>query len=264
MIILDGKKLSEKILSNLKKRIKKQLKLAVVLVGDNPVSQVYIRQKKEACQKIGIDFELFKFPSKISRTKLKKEIEEIVKKPKVSGVIIQLPLPKDFNSQEFLNLIPLEKDIDVLSSASRTLAISPPVVEGIKRLLKEYKISIKDKKIVLVGAGRLVGKPLSIWLAKQEADFSLVDKSLKDISQYTKNADIIISGAGSPNLIKEEMIKRGVVLIDAGTSSEKGKIVGDIDSNAYKKASYVAPVPEGVGPMTVACLLDNLVKLNTK
>lgn len=274
MNILNGKILSDKILKRLGKEIKKKklkLKLAVILVGDNIISQVYTQKKKRACKKIGIDFELFEFSLKISKLKLKKEIEKIVKKPDISGVIIQLPLPKNFKTQEFLNLVPSQKDIDVLSEVNiseflgGTLTILPPVAGAVKKLLEEYKISVKNKKIVLVGAGRLVGRPLSIWLMHQDADFSIVDRSTKDISCFTKKADIIISGVGLPNLIIGKMVKEGAIVIDAGTSSEKGKTIGDVDfKSVSEKAEYITPVPDGVGPMTIACLLENLVKINTK
>ena len=272
MKILDGKELSGNILENLKKEIKKnrlKLKLAVVLIGNNLSSQIYVRKKQEACENIGIDFGLFKYSSKISRVKLKKEIRKIVKNPTNSGVIIQLPLPKKIDPQEFLNLVPPTKDVDVLSETSigkfytGNLPISSPTTEGIKHLLKRYKISIEGKNVVLVGAGRLVGRPLTLWLLKEKATISIVDKFTKDISYFTKKADIIISGVGSPNLITGKMVKKGVVAIDVGTFRKKGKLVGDIAfKSVSKKASYITPVLGGVGPMTVACLLENLIKLS--
>lgn len=257
-MILDGKKLSLKILKEIKNKVKKQLKLAVILVGDNKVSETYIKEKQNACKEIGIDFELFKFPLDINEVDLKQEVLRITKDPANSGVVIQLPLPKGFNIQEILNLITPEKDIDALSEKSIYIS---PMVKGIKRLLEEYNISIKDKNIVLIGKGRLVGRALALWLEKEKADFSVVDKSVKDISSFTLKADIIISGAGKPNLITGDMVKQGAVIIDAGTSSEEGKSVGDVDfESVSKKAGYITPVPGGIGPMTVACLLDNLAK----
>jgi len=274
MKILDGKKLSEKILTNLKKGIKKsqlQSKLAVVQIGQNSVSQIFINQKKRACEKTGINFKLFKFPAKISTLELKKEIKKITRNPVNSGIIIQLPLPKKFFPEEFLNLIPKEKDIDVLSEGSLgkfyqgTLKILPPTVNGILRLLKNYKIELKGKNIVVIGAGRLVGFPLAIQLLKEKATLSVLNEFTKDAPSFTKKADILISGAGKPNLIKSKMVKRGVVIIDAGSAIKKGKLVGDIDfKSVSKKVSYITPVPGGVGPMTVACLLENLVRLHRR
>lgn len=271
MIILDGKKLSEKILENLRNEIEQKqlkLKLAIILVGKNKVSEIFVRGKYEACKKVGIDFKLCSFSENIEEEKLKEKITELATDSEISGIVVQLPLPKNFNTQEILNLIPLKKDVDVLSGVAfekferNQLPILPPVVGAIKYFLEEYKISLANKKIVLVGKGKLVGKPLAIWLKNQGLDFSVVDRSVPDIKAITKEADIIISGAGVPGIIKEDMIKEGVILIDAGTSLEQGIIKGDIDKLAYKKASFVAPVPGGVGPVTVACLLENLIKIN--
>lgn len=272
MKILDGKKLSERILDNLKKEIRNRhlkLGLVVILVGENPVSQVFINQKKRACGKIGIGFQLFKLPAQISVSELRKEIGRIVKIPANSGVIIQLPLPKKFIPEDFLNLIPKEKDIDVLSEESLgkfyqgTLKILPPTVQGILYLLKEYKIKLKGKDVVIVGAGRLVGFPLATQLLKEKATLSVLNEFTYDASSFIKKADILISGVGSPNLIKGNIVKKGVIVVDAGTSMKGEKLTGDVDfKSVSKKASYITPVPGGVGPLTVACLLENLVKLN--
>jgi methylenetetrahydrofolate dehydrogenase (NADP+)/methenyltetrahydrofolate cyclohydrolase len=274
MTFLNGKKLSEKILTNLKKEIKKsnlKLKLAVVQVGENPISQIFVNQKKKACEKIGINFKLFKFPAKISNFELKKEIKKIVKNPENSGVIIQLPLPKKFLPEEFLNLIPEEKDIDVLSESSLgkfyqgTLKVLPPTVQGILYLLKNYKIELRGKDIVIVGAGRLVGFPLAIQLLREKATVSVLNEFTRDTPFFTKKADILVSGVGWPNLIKGNLVKKGAVVVDAGTCMKKGKLVGDVNfKEVSKKASYITPVPGGVGPLTVACLLENLIKLNTR
>ncbi|MBU2634970.1 bifunctional 5,10-methylenetetrahydrofolate dehydrogenase/5,10-methenyltetrahydrofolate cyclohydrolase [Patescibacteria group bacterium] len=233
---MDGKKLSEKILEKLRREIKKKrlkLKLTIVLVGENLDSKIFIKQKKKACEKVGIDFELFKFSSKISNLELKKEIKKIVQNPDIKNIVVQLSLPKGLNTEEILNLIPKEKNAEIVS----------PVVCAVDRILKEYKISLKNKKIVLIGKGRLVGRPVANWLKKQNLKFLDINK--------IKNADIVISGAGKPNLIKGEMVKKGVIVIDIGK---------DVDfKSVSKKASYITPTPGGVGPVTVACLLQNLI-----
>jgi len=272
MRLLDGKKLSEKTLANLKREVRKsnlKLKLTVILVGENPISQIFINQKKKACKKVGINFQLFKFSANIKTLALKKKIKKIVKEPADSGIIIQLPLPKKFFPEEFLNLISKEKDIDVLSEKSLgefyqgTLPILPPTVSGILSLFKDYKINPKGKNIVIIGAGRLVGFPLAIQLLKEKATLSVLSKFTKDATSFIRKADILISGVGKPNLIIGEMVKRGVIIVDAGTNYRRGKLVGDIDfKSVSKKASYITPVPGGVGPLTVACLLENLIKLN--
>jgi len=236
--ILDGKKIAEKILEKLKKEIEKKqlkLKLAVMLVRGDSASEIFVRVKKKACEFVGVNFELFKFPAEIHQSDLKKEVKKVVDEPNNSGVVVQLPLPKKINTDEILNLIPSEKNVEFLS----------PVICAVKYLLEEYKISLRGKKVVLVGRGRLVGRPVAKWLRKQGIKFSNIDK--------IKKADIIISGVGKPKLIKGEMVKRGVIVIDAG---------GDVDfESVSKKAKYITPVPGGVGPLTIACLLENLVKL---
>ncbi len=272
--ILNGKKLSEKILDNLKREIRNRrlkLRLAVILVGENPVSQIFIKQKQKACEKVGVDFKLYKFKKNIGGLQLKKEVAKIVEDQKNSGIIIQLPLPYHINTQEILNLIPPQKDIDVLSENSlgkfsqNALPIMPPTVCAISRLLKKYRIEIKGKNIVIVGAGRLVGYPLALWFLQGKATVSVLNKYTKDTQSFTKNADILISGVGKPNLIKSNMIKKGAVVIDAGTSIKNDKLIGDVDlKSVSKKASYITPVPGGVGPMTVACVVGNLIILSKK
>jgi len=271
MVLLDGKKLSEEILENLKKEIynrKLKLKLAVIQIGENQVSSAFIGQKRIACKIAGIDFELFNFSPEIRIAELKSKIEKIAENSRNSGIIIQLPLPKKFITEELLNLIPEEKDADVLSEKSLgkfyqgTLGILPPTVQGILGLLKKYKISLQGKDIVILGAGRLVGFPLALQLLKEKATVSVLNEFSKDTPSFTKKADILISAVGKPNLIKGDMVKKGAIVIDAGNSIEKGRSSGDVDfKSVFKKAGFITPVPGGVGPMTVACLLKNLVEI---
>ena len=272
MQILDGKKLSDKILNNLKKKIEShqmKLRLAVIQIGRNYISEVFISQKKKVAEKIGIGFKLYQFDKKIEKDRLKKKIKEIIKDPLNSGIIIQLPLPKQFLADDFLNLIPEEKDVDVLSEKSLgkfyqgKLKILPPIVKGILSLLKNYKIKLKGKNVVIIGTGRLIGLPLNLQLLKEKATLLVLNEFTKNISFFTNKADILISGVGKPNLIKSNMIKKGAVVIDAGISQRNGKVIGDVDfKEVSKKASYITPVPGGVGPMTVVSLLENLVELN--
>lgn len=272
MVLLDGKKLAEEILQNLKKEIESQrlkLKLAVVLVGENSVSKVFIRKKKEACQKLGVEFSFHQFPEKINSENLKKEIEKLAKDDSVSGIVIQLPLPSHLDVQGILNLIPSEKDVDVLSElnlgkfSQGTLKILPPTVCGISHFLDKYKINLKGRNTVVVGAGRLVGYPLALWLLRKKATVLVLNEFTKDAPSFTKKADILVSGVGKPDLIKGDMIKPGAIIIDAGTTIESKRLVGDVDFvSVSKKASYITPVPGGVGPLTIACLLENLVKIS--
>lgn len=270
--LLDGRKLSRKILKEVKKKIEKnslRLRLAVVQVGKNPVSEVYIRNKCRAAKKVGMKFKVYRFASGLGTERLKEEIKKICQNPRNSGIIIQLPLPKKFSQETFLNLIPWKKDIDVLSSEAlgkfyqgRSKVI-PPTVDGILEILEGYKIRLKGKNVAVVGAGKLVGLPLSIELIRRKATISILNEFTKDPSSFTKRADILISGVGKPGLIRGDMVKRGVVVVDAGTKMVQGKLKGDVDfQSVSKKAGYITPVPGGVGPLTVACLLRNLVKLN--
>jgi len=271
--ILDGKKASEKVLDSLKKKIKAnklKLTLAIISVGKNKVSEIYLRQKRLACEKTGIGFRPYCFSKRISQRKLETEIKRIAKSQINSGIVIQLPLP--FNSlaiSQLFDLIPAKKDTDCLGTTNFNSfcrgdkKVMPPVVSAIKKLFKNYKIKIKNKNIVVVGTGRLVGLPVSLWLANEKAKVITVNKFTRDIADFTKKADIIISGVGKANLINGSMVKKGVVLVDVGASMEKGKVLGDIEiKSVFKKASFLAPVPGGVGPLSVACLLKNLLKLS--
>lgn len=247
-IILDGKKLSERILSELGQKIKnsgKKLKLAAILVGEDKNSMIFLRQKKKACEFAGVVYQFYQFSGDITQEDLEDEIKKIASKEN-HGIIIQLPLPKHINTGKVLSLIPAKKDVDVLSGKKLEPAILSPVVAGILALLEEYKINFHGKNVAVVGRGRLVGQPVVDWLKKQRVE----------ISDDTKKADILISGAGKPKLIKGDMIKKGAVVVDAA---------GDIDFKTVEpRASYITPIPGGVGPMTVAMVIKNLVILNRK
>lgn len=265
MIILDGKKLAAKILDKLEKDVKKlpPIRLAVILVGKNPASLNFIKQKQRTAKKIRIQFKLYKFKENISEKNLNKELAKIVKEKANTGIVVQLPLPKHIDEQRILNIIPLEKDVDALSVDNQL--IESPTASGIMKILDEYSIKVKDKKVVIIGKGKLVGKPLAKMMQKAGANLTICDRKIKNLSGKTLKADILVSAAGQPYLIKENMIKKGVVVIDAGFSKIDNKLVGDVDfENVKKKASYITPVPGGVGPMTVAILMVNLVKLAKK
>ncbi|MDO8559168.1 MAG: bifunctional 5,10-methylenetetrahydrofolate dehydrogenase/5,10-methenyltetrahydrofolate cyclohydrolase [bacterium] len=247
-IILDGKKLSEEILEDIGRKIEKsgkKLKLVAVLMGEDPQSKIFLRQKEKACNFVGVDFQLFQFPEDISQEVLEEKIKEIGDQDN-NGIIIQLPLPKHIDTEKILDLIPAEKDVDALSGKEISPTILSPVLAGILELFKEYKIKIDGKKVAVVGRGRLVGKPVADWLEKHGAD----------IIEDTKEADILISGVGKPGfVIKGDAIKKGAIVVDAA---------GDVDQKSVaKKAGYLTPTPGGVGPMTVAMLLKNLLILNS-
>lgn len=271
MTLLDGKKLSQKILSELKEEIaglEKRLRLAVVVLDENPVVKKFIEHKKKFAGEIGIDVRIYPFDISITTNELRKRIAEIIHEKKNSGVIIQLPLPEHINEQYILNAIVPEKDVDVLSAravgnfAVGKSPIMPPVAGAVKAFFEEYEIDYKNKYIVIIGAGELVGKPTALWLLQEKVTFGVVEHLAGSPREFLKQADIIISGIGRPHYIIGDMVKDGVVVIDAGTSESSGKIVGDVEFDSVaQKASYITPMPGGIGPLTVAILFKNLVSL---
>lgn len=272
MVILDGKKLSQKILEEVRQEIlalKKKIRLAVVVVGKDPIVSKFIEQKKKAAESVGINVRIYPFEDSITTNELRKRIAEIVHEEKNMGVIIQLPLPAQINAQYILNSVTPEKDIDLLSAralgnfVAGKSPIMPPVAGAVQALFDEYKIDYKNKYIVVVGAGNLVGKPVALWLLNEKVTFGVVRSSTKSPNDFLRQADIIISGIGEPKFITGDVIKEGAVIIDAGTSESEGKVVGDVDFDSVApKASYLTPVPGGVGPVTVAILLKNLATLD--
>lgn len=266
-MLLDGKKTAIKILNNLKRELKKlpPIRLAVILVGNNPASLNFIKQKENKAKKIGANFKLYKFSSKINNQNLAKEIKKIIKNPLNTGIIIQLPLPSHLNAEKLINMIPAKKDVDALSVDNSF--VKQPTPSGIIELLKRYKIKIKNKNIVIIGRGKLVGKPLAKMMAKAGGKITVCHSQTQDLKSETIKADILISATGQAHLVQSDMVKKGGVVIDAGfakikTQDKKEKITGDVDfQGVEKKVKYITPVPGGVGPMTVAMLMYNLVKL---
>ncbi len=269
MKILDGKKIAERMLAELKVEaaaLAKKPRLAVVVVGEDPVIANFISQKKKAGESVGIDMRVYPFPADVTTNELRKRIAEIVHEKKNTGVIIQLPLLAHINKQYILNAIPPEKDPDVLGAralgnfAVGKSPIMPPVAGAIKMLFEEYGIDYRAKSIAIVGAGSLVGRPVALWLMGEGVGFTLVTESTAHAEAIMCVADIMISGIGKPRYIGAEMIKQGAVVIDAGTSESAGEIVGDVDADSVAgKVSALAPVPGGVGPLTVAILFKNLL-----
>ena len=271
MIFLDGKKLSQKILGEVKEEISrsgKKLRLAVVIVGKNLVIEKFVAQKKKTAKDVGIDVRIYNFEDAVTTNELRKRIAEIVHEKNNIGVIIQLPLPKHINTQYVLNSVTPEKDVDMLSAkaignfAVGRSQVFPPVVGTIKAFFDEYQIDYKNLYVVVAGAGNLVGRPLAIWLLNEGATFSVIKSTTQYPEDFFKKADIIVTGVGKPKFIRGDMVKDGVVVIDAGTSESEGEMVGDVDfESVAPKSSFITPVPGGVGPVTVAVLLKNLVTL---
>lgn len=274
MILLDGKKLSQKILDEIKKEVAgtaAKLRLAVVMVGENAVIQKFVAQKKKVADSVGIEVRIYAFPGDITTNELRKKLSEIVHEKKNTGVIVQLPLPDHINTQYILNSVTPEKDVDMLSARSLgnfvvgKSSIISPVAGSVKFFFDSYEIPYRGKNIIIAGAGNLVGRPLTLWLLSEKATFSVINKDTPDPVSFFKTADIIISGMGQPNFIKGDMVKEGVVIIDAGTSESGGKLVGDVEfASVALKASYITPVPGGVGPVAIAILLCNLLALSSQ
>ena len=271
MVLLDGKQLAEKIIAELKAEVaslNKKLRLAVIVVGNDPVVTKFIAQKRKVAEQIGIDFRIFPFEGAVTSSELRSRVAEIVHEKKNTGVIIQLPLPAHIGKQHMLNAIIPQKDVDVLSSraignvVAGTNPVISPVASAVKALFEEYKIEYVGKHIVIMGAGALVGKPVALWLLKEKIGYSIVTEETPNIADVLMQADIVISGIGKPKFITGDMVKNNVVIIDAGTSESAGKLSGDVDFDSVNlKASYITPVPGGVGPVTVAMLFKNLVEL---
>ncbi len=264
MTIVDGKKIAEGIKEEIRNLLKtgEPKSLAIIYVGENPVIDNYVALKKKVGLELGINVEILKFEESVSTDVVLEAIKNAG--AKYSGMIVQLPLPAHLNKEEILNAVPAEQDVDVLSEKSFELFSKgesekmPPVVVAISEIIKTYKIDLANKKIVVVGRGPLVGKPVVVWLSRQNISANVLDSDTLNRAEILKEADIIISGAGVPSLIKASDVKEGVILIDAGTSTASGKIAGDIDQAAYEKAALVSGVPGGIGPITVVSLFKNL------
>jgi len=272
--LLDGKKIAHRLEAEQKKKVASLKKkgvnpaLAVILVGEDPASEVYVSKKKEAAARIGLKVNLYKYP-KFSRTDtIVSKIKKLNVDKKTHGIIVQLPLPKKINQEEIIEAISPSKDVDGFHPlnwgrlAYKSEGLLPCTPAAVMEILYSYKISLKGKEVVIVGKGNFVGKPLSILLLNEDSTLTVVHSNTKDLKFHTKNADILISAAGCPRLIKGDMVKNGVVVVDVGISRVGNKIVGDVDfKNVFKKASYITPVPGGVGPVTVAELLKNVIKI---
>lgn len=273
MIIIDGKEFSKKILeeiSNEQKEIveRKNLRpagLAVIIVGENPASQVYVRNKTRACEKVGFYSETIKLEENISENDLIKKIEELNENNKIDGILVQLPLPKHIDELKVINSIKPEKDVDgfsnvnvgkmVIGDESGFLSCTP---YGIMQLLEGYDIDVDGKDVVVVGRSNIVGKPMAMMLIQKGATVQVCNSRTKDLSKKLKKADIIVVAVGVPRMIKATDVKEGVVVIDVGINRVDGKLCGDVDyEDVAQKTSYITPVPGGVGPMTIASLIKN-------
>jgi len=284
--IIDGKKISEEILkevsggvTNLKKEKGIVPGLATILVGEDPASKVYVGAKIKACEKTGINGIKYQLPKDVSEEELLKKLEELNNDDSVHGILVQLPLPENINISEVVNTISPEKDVDgfhflnisqlywsseadLKTELRDTLSkdmFKPCTPYGIVELLYRYNIDIRNAAVVVVGRSNVIGKPIAYLLVDKVSSLTICHSYTKNLFEVVKRGDIIIAAAGKPKLITGDMVKEGAVVIDVGINrSPEGKIVGDVDFDSVKeKASYITPVPGGVGPMTIAMLLRN-------
>jgi methylenetetrahydrofolate dehydrogenase (NADP+) / methenyltetrahydrofolate cyclohydrolase len=280
MIILDGKKTSEDIKKEItievdlmKKNGEKVPHLAAILVGLDGASLTYVGSKVKACEKVGFESTLIQMPSTTSEKELLDQIKKLNEDNNIDGFIVQLPLPKQIDTQKVLMAVNPNKDVDGFHPANfgkmaqEMESFIPATPHGIMELLERYKVETAGKHTVVIGRSNIVGRPMSILMSRKGTDstVTLTHSRTKNIEQYTKQADIIITALGVPNYLKSDMIKDGAVIIDVGitrvedTSHPKGYVItGDVDfENVSKKSSYITPVPGGVGPMTIAMLMKN-------
>ena len=275
MIKIDGKAFSQTVLekireehSQLKEKYGKPAGLAVVIVGNNPASQVYVKNKIRACENVGFYSENIELDENISEKELLQEIDKLNKNDRIDGILVQLPLPAHINELKIIDSISPEKDVDgfhvsnigkmVIGDETGFLSCTP---YGIMQLLEEYKIEIAGKDAVIIGRSNIVGKPMALMLIQKGATVQVCNSSTKDLRKKLNEADIIIVAAGVPKLLKKEDVKEGAVVIDVGINRVDGKICGDVDyEEVAEKTSYITPVPGGVGPMTISSLIKNTFK----
>ena len=275
MQILDGKALSQKIELQVTDEVKKLKEkcgctpgLAVVLVGQDPASAAYVNMKKKACDRAGFYSITHDMPESISQEAIEKTIIMMNNDTNIDGILIQLPLPAHIDETKLLELVAPQKDVDgfhPFNVGRLTTGLDgfvPCTPLGVMELLKEYDIDVKGKNCVVVGASNIVGKPMASLLLNADATVEICHIFTDDLKKHTLNADIVLVGVGIINLIKEDMVKDGAIIIDIGINrAPNGKLVGDVDfENVSKKCSYITPVPGGVGPMTIAMLLSNTLK----
>ena len=272
--IIDGKVLAQKIRNNLKidcDELKKKgilPKLAVILVGDDSASKVYVRNKNRACEEVGIDFEEYLLNADITQDELINIINSLNNKKDVHGILLQSPIPNHLDINEAFRTIIPEKDVDgfnplnvgKLTLGQDTFVSCTPY--GIMKMFEEYNIDLEGKNLTIIGRSNIVGKPLIQCCLNKNATVTVCHSKTKDLKEHTKNADIVICAIGKAKYITEDMVKEGAVVIDVGINrTEEGKLTGDVDfENVEKKASFITPVPGGVGPMTIAMLMNNVIK----
>lgn len=270
--IIDGKLISAEIRQSIKANVaqfknkySKEIGLAVVLVGENQASQIYVRNKIKACEEVGIKSSAFYLPENARQEEVEDLILSLAQDDNVNGILVQLPLPKHLNEENILSLIPDGKDVDgfsayntgKLSKNEQTLVACTP--HGVMKMLEREGIDVKGKKAVVVGRSDIVGKPMAMLLLNADATVTVCHSKTQNLKEECLKADILVCAIGKANFIKSDMVKEGAVVIDVGMNrNEEGKLCGDVDfENVKEKCSYITPVPGGVGPMTITMLMYN-------
>ena len=273
-MIINGKELAQKIREDVKKEVEElkqkgvNPKLAVIMVGNDKASEVYVRNKSKACDEVGIEFEEFLMPEDTKQKELMNLIDELNERKDVHGILLQSPIPKHLDIREAFNRISYKKDVDgfhpinvgKLVIGEDTFISCTPY--GVMKMLESYNIDIEGKRAVVIGRSNIVGKPVAQCLLNKNATVTICHSKTNNIEEVVKQADIVVAALGKPKFVTSNMIKNGAVVIDVGINrGEDGKLVGDVDfENIQDKASYITPVPGGVGPMTIAMLMSNVVK----
>ncbi len=262
---INGKQLAEKTLQQIKEKISGNLKkpgLAIILVGDDPASHTYVNIKEKKCREIGFNFKKI-YLEQATQEQVINEIKKLNADQEIHGIIVQLPLPENLDKKTILNSINPGKDVDGLHPLNignlvmENKTFIPATAKGVMKLIESTQTNLEGKNAVMIGNSDMVGKPISILLQEKWATVTICHEKTENIGEHTKNADILISAVGKPGLIRKEMVKPGAIVIDVGISKQEGKIIGDVDSEV-KETARTTPVPGGVGPMTVAMLLENV------
>lgn len=270
-MIIDGKKIQERMKGELRQEVAglgRTLRLAIVVVGENPVVEGFVNIKKRFAESIGVEIVEKRFAADASFDEVASALRALAESDHIHGIVVQLPLPPHFDTQTVLDLIPKEKDVDVLSHDANILFeggksnVLPPVVGAVAEIFRSGGVDVRGRSALVIGQGRLVGRPVATWLRAQGAVVATVDKPEADLGAIVRRAEIVVSGTGVAGLILPAMLAPGVVLVDAGTSEQGGGVVvGDADPRCAEVAELFTPVPGGVGPVTVALLFKNLVIL---
>lgn len=275
--ILDGKALANLLGENLKEKVK-NLKaegimphFCVINIGDDTASKIYVRSKKRKAEKLGIIQDIYQMPTDTKQQEVLDLIDKLNTDPEINGLMVQMPTPEQISADELLARIDPNKDVDSLTPANvgrlwlKDHFVEPATAEGIMALLKHYEIPLNGKNVVIIGRSNIVGKPLAALMLEKNATITIAHSKTQNLASLTKRADVIVSATGEPCLIKADMVKDGVIVVDVGINRVNGKLVGDVDFDAVKeKASYITPVPGGVGPLTVQFLMEAVVNLTRR